>query len=292
MGEHVERAGVEDEPERLLVLDLHARGLPWRRLAVVGDLGERMTLILCLRLDAQPLAHRVIVRDLEPIIQGLTHRAASGIASLGSTCLEQVEFPAVVSSADVGGAMRAVDAERAFAVHREEAGILELALRCLDVEREPTGRLSAPAVAAPGSLDHSGRAELRVVRSAVGFNGATSCRLAIGGEGECRGYDIDYASKRFRSVQHARRSSNHFNPLRQSRVDRRAVLVAPRVVLESAAIGEDKHARSEEPADHWLAHLLAGGNVAHAGELRHGVRERDAAGRMHIVAGEDARRER
>ena len=245
-----------------------------------------MTLILGLGLEAQAAVDDVVVRDLEAVVERLAHGAAGGIAGLRPGGLEQVELAAIVCAADHRAAVRVVDAERAFAVERPEAGVLQLAPGRLHVQRKTTGSHGAKAVAALRSLDHAGGTQFGVVAAAVGFDPRAMELGPVGRRRKLGGNDVHDAAQRFGAIEHTGWSANDFHALREPRVERRTILVAPRVVLQSAAIGEHEHAWAEQAANHRLAHLLAGRDVPDASELRHRVGQGDAAVQVDLLAGE------
>src|SRR5205807_7869969 len=89
-----------------------------------------------------------------------------------------------------------------------------------------------------------------------------------------------------------RRATDHLDPLREAGVHRRAVLVAPRVVLEPAAVLEHQYARTREPPDDRLADLLSGGERVDPRERAQRVGEGPALLAPQAVLGEGLRRER
>src|ERR1041385_7004842 len=104
MRQNIGGAGVEKEPERLLVLHLLAGGRRRHRLTVVGHLGEVMQLPLRLGLEADA-SQKLLVGDLDAIVEGLPDGAALGVAGFGTACLEEMEFAALMREANRGAAI-------------------------------------------------------------------------------------------------------------------------------------------------------------------------------------------
>ena len=253
----VNRGGIEHEPECLLVLDPGACRLSWGWLAVVGHFRESVALVLGFGLEAKAAADDVIVRDLKAVVERLAHGPTNGVACLGPVGLEEVKLAAVMCGANHCAAVCVADAEGVLGVERPEAGILQLATWSLHIQRKATSGHGTKAVAALSAFDHTGGSQFGVVAATVGFEPCSLDLRPIGRRGQLGGDDIHDAAECLGAIEDAGWPPNDFNSLRETRVERRSVLVAPGVILQPAAIGEHEHTWAEQPADHRLAHLLA-----------------------------------
>jgi hypothetical protein len=80
--------------------------------------------------------------------------------------------------------------------------------------------------------------------------------------------------------------------IRDPRIGRRTVLVAPRVVLEPVAVLEHQGARPGGAAQHRLADLLTGRERAHAGQALDGACQRHRLRAAQALGGEHRCRQR
>ena len=138
----------------------------------------------------------------------------------------------------------------------------------------------------------NGAPQLAVVGRAVRLDARAELSWARTRIGDRFGDHVDHAAQRVRPVQHARGTANHLHAVGEARIGRWAVLVAPRVVLQTPAVIEHQHTRPREPANHRLADLSAGRQRANPGDVGKRVRQGHAGTRVHAAAVETRGRQR
>ena len=208
---------------------------------------------------------------------------------------EQMEFAAIVREARGRLAPITLRAERRLPRKGREPGVLELSHRGgqrLRVTTDDTGQESEPARRADGP---EGAPELVVVAGAVRFDVGAQRSARAPRVGHVFGNHVDDAPEGIRAVQNARRTADQLDPVGEARLDRRAVFVAPGIVLEAIAVAQHQHRAPRKAADHRLADLAAGregttparDSSAWASETRYS-RARAAAPRLPAGSGEDS----
>ena len=269
MRQHVERCRVEQQVERR-AFERRAR----RAGARVGDLNERVALPLRLGLEPER-ADEIVAGGLNAIV---------GELALGSPCfaarrlvgLEQLELAGVARVPQGRAAPGAAAADHGLAVHRAEARVVELPCGCVQAAGGAPDPEHPPGPGAARAFDSSRRLQLRVVRGA----GQLEPRADHAGPAvrvrQLRRDHVHDPAHRVRSVQHAGGSADQLHPLGQPSVDRRPVLVTPRVIFQTVPVGEHQHPGAREAPDHRLADLGAGGERVHAGEPGERMRQRHA----------------
>ena len=260
--EHVEGRRVEQQVEGGAFERRAARGY-----AGVRHLDQGVTLPLCFRLEPQP-TDDIIPRELDAVVGELA-LGARFLRRAGGRALrlEQLELTPVAGVAQRRAAAHAAQAEGRRAVQRAEARVVQLARGRVQVAPNAADRHRAPRPRSRGSLEPARDAELCVVRGAVDVERAPQRARSARPRrrvGELLRDHVHHPADRVRPVQHARRPADDLDPLGESGVDRGAVLVAPRVVFEAAAVVEHQHAGSRKPADHGLPDLPAGAQRANA----------------------------
>ena len=289
MGQHVEGERVEQQVERRPLERLAAGAPPGPR---VRHLREPVALPLGLGLEPQP-SQQILAGNLQPVIRELALRPpALGPAGGRPFGLEQLELAAVAAVAQRRTAARAARPDRRLPRQRVEAGVVELARRSVEAAREAADPVDAPPPSAARPLHAGGGVDLGVVAGARELERAADRGGSAVRVGELLGDHVHHPAQRVGAVQHARRPADHLDALRQPRVDRGTVLVAPRVVFQPAPVLEHQHSGSGEPPDDRLADLLPRGEGVDPREVGEGVGERHALLAAQLAFGERVARER
>src|SRR5207244_1844598 len=176
--------------------------------------------------------------------------------------LEQLELPGVAGIPQRGTAARATAADGGLAVHRAEARVVELAGGRVQAARGTPDPEHAPPPGPGRSLDARRRPHLGVVRRARDLKPRPDQARPAVRVRQLGRDDVHHAAQRIRSVQHAGGPADHLDALCEPGVHGGAILVAPRVVLQAAPIGEHQDARACQSPNHRLADLCAGATGA------------------------------
>ena len=184
-----------------------------------------MPLPLASRLQTSVLSELPIRNALNAIVGEAAKRAVH-IVALHRRPIEQTEVAAVPHVAERRAAAIAAIADRQLSVQRSVPRIVDItrgrlliAARRVKISCVTTDGRRAKANGAAAALCAKQAADLAVVRRAIRLPRALDERLLPARIGQLVGDHVDHAPNRIRAVQHTRRSANHFDPLREPRVN-------------------------------------------------------------------------